>query len=360
MTPIPIPETGADLAWERVATFGGAPNVFVGDLAKGPGGYVAVGERIDGVITELGNDGPTAPLIWRSTDGITWVPGDASAFGGHVATSLAGDGAQYLAVVPQDAGGGLMYRSVDGIAWEVIADAPGATSGYLRKVIQGPAGFVAIGWSEPSHPAFWASATGTDWTITHQESDGSEPYDVVSGPRGVVAVGSAQAAQPGPGIQAVWYSVNGQSWERRDPDSVGAGSLERVLATPSGFVAGGWVDGLGIVLWRSGDGQKWVPLPAQTALGPDVPGDSGSIREAFLFAGAEYVTGYVSCCGNPPQHTFVSADGAYWARVHRDEAVVPVHFGPVIAEVDRVVATGVVLGSGGLGETGGIWIGRAP
>jgi hypothetical protein len=37
-----------------------------------------------------------------------------------------------------------------------------------------------------------------------------------------------------------------------------------------------------------------------------------------------------------------------------------VHFGTVLVEAERVVVIGNTLGSGGLGGTGGIWIGSVP
>jgi hypothetical protein len=357
-TPLPIPETGADLSWERVATFGGAPNVFVWDLAKGPGGYVAVGERIDGVITELGNEGPVTPLLWRSTDGIRWTAGSATAFGSGFATTITGNSAEYLAVVQQDPTTHL-YRSVDGLDWQAVADPPGVSGGYMRKVIVGPKGFVAIGNVGPPGytTAFWSSPNGSDWTLVHEETDRSEVLDVVAGTKGVVAVGIAQPDQAGPVSEAVWYSADGVNWLRDDPTPAG-GILEAVAATSDGFFAAGWLDPIGIAMWRSADGMTWTPLPAGAALGPDYSGDSGSAGGAFSFAGREYVSGYASCCGFPFQHSYVSADGTHWSRVHRDAAFAPVHLRAVIVEDSRVVAAGNVLGSGGLGETGGIWIGR--
>ena len=81
---------------------------------------------------------------------------------------------------------------------------------------------------------------------------------------------------------------------------------------------------------------------------------------AFAFAGSEYLFGYASCCGSPPQRTYVSSDSRHWGRVARAAAVADAHFGTVIPEADSVVAIGNTLGSGGLGGTAGMWIGRVP
>lgn len=360
MTPIPIPGTGRDLSWERVATFGGAPNVFITGLAKGPGGYVAVGAKVDGAMTELGNQAPTAPRLWRSADGITWIDGDPAPFGTDFASGITSDGTQYLVMATKDASTHL-YRSLDGVAWHLVEGTWGAAGGYVRKLIVGPSGFVGIGAVGASgHAAFWSSPDGTQWTLVKQESDTSQVSDVAAGANGVVAVGIV-VGEGGRNRQAVWYSSDGVTWGRHDPTALGNGDLEAVLATSHGFVAGGWVWDVGFVMWRSEDGMHWSPAPAQAMLGPDLPGDAGSLQgAAFAFGGAIYVTGYASCCGDPPQRTYLSTDGVLWARIHRRPASATVHFGTVMVEGKRVVAAGNVHGRSGLGETGGIWIGRAP
>jgi hypothetical protein len=360
-TPFPFPETGADLAWERVATFGGAPNVFVLDLARGPSGYVAVGQRVDGVITELGNEGPMTPLVWRSADGVSWSTASVTGFDSGFPVSVTSDGDQYLAIIQHDPTTHI-YRSVDGLAWHIIGDPPRASGGYIRKVLPVSSGFVAVGrvGGPTFHSAFWFSANGTEWTLSREETDNSEAMDITAGTKGIVAVGIAQVDIAKPITEAAWYSSDGITWLRRDPTPVGGGELQAVAATADGFFAAGWFADVGTVIWRSRDGMNWSPLPAVAALGPDYPGDTGSARAAFAFGASQYVTGYASCCGLPSQHTYVSVDGTLWARVHRDPAIAAVHLGTVTVEADRVVAAGNVLGSGGLGETGGIWIGRAP
>ncbi len=349
-----------DLAWQRVATFNNAKNVSVSDVAAGPGGYVAVGVLIDGVVTELGIEGTTLPAIWRSTDGTTWAEGDASAFGDHQPFAIASDGSRYV-VALFDGDRTLLYRSVDGRSWLPIAPQPMTSDARAWDLAAAPGfGFIALAAMNVSYDlSIWNSPDGVTWTKQLDVADGSEPTRLVIGPHEAIAFGSGPQLADQSFAPALWRSTTGTDWQRHDPPPAGNGGLMVAGPTPLGWVAAGYVDGVGIAVWHSTDARTWTAVPPQPELRTDYQGDTGGLVEAFAFAGSQYLFGYASCCGFPPQRTYVSADGQHWGRVARDSAVFPVHFGTVIVEGNRVVAIGNTLGDGGLGGTGGIWIGRA-
>jgi hypothetical protein len=358
-SPGPNAETGTDLAWQQVATFATAKNVSVSDVAAGPGGYVAVGVLIDGVVTEIGIEGTTSPAIWHSTDGTTWTEGDASAFGGHAPFAITSDGSRYVALL-YDGDRTLVYQSVDGRTWGLIASQPITTDVRVWDIAAAPGfGFIALGARNVSYElSLWNSSDGAAWTKQLDVADGLQPNRLAIGPNEALAFGYGPTE---PSLAPVlWRSTTGADWQRHDPPAAGRGGLEAAGSTPFGWFAAGFVDQFGIAVWRSADAQQWTALPQQPELRTDYQGDSGSAGTAFAFAGSEYLFGYASCCGFPPQRTYQSADGDHWGRVARTPATFPVHFGTVIVEGDRVIAIGNTLGVGGIGGTGGMWIGRVP
>jgi hypothetical protein len=360
-SPRPNAETGTDLAWQRVATFDSAKNVSVSDVAAGPGGYVAVGVLIDGLVTELGFEGTALPAIWHSADGTTWTEGDASAFGDHQPFAIASDGSRYV-VALFDGDRTLLFRSVDGRAWLPIASQPITSDARAWDIAAAPDfGFIVLGALDVGlNLSIWSSPDGAMWTKQLDVLDGSEPIRLAVGPDEAVVFGYGPSQPDGSIAPALWRSTTGADWQRNDPPSAGHGGLEVAAPTSFGWVAAGYVDGAGIAVWHSADARTWTALPQQAELRTDYEGDTGGTSVAFAFAGSEYLFGYASCCAGPPQRTYVSADGEHWGRVARASAIFPVHFGTVIVEGNRVVAIGNTLGDGGMGGTGGIWIGRVP
>lgn len=361
-TPRANPETGIDLAWERVATWANAPNVLVHDVAAGPGGYVAVGVYIDGEVTELGYEGEPRPAIWRSADGLAWQEVDAGAFGTRTPFSIASDGTRYI-VLAHDGDRTAVYRSDDGLQWEPIAGQPILEDARIWDVAAdtGGFGFIALaGLIDDGHPSLWSSPDGALWAQNLEVLDGAEPIRLAIGPSEALAFGYGALQLDQSIAPASWASATGSDWQRHDPPTAGHGGLEVAAPIPAGWFAAGYVDRKGIVVWYSPDGRTWTVLGDQPELRTDYEGDSGSAGVAFALAGSEYIFGYASCCGNPPQRTYVSADTKHWGRVARDLAIAQVHFGTALAEADRVVAIGNTVGNGGLGGTAGIWIGRVP
>jgi hypothetical protein len=213
---------------------GAGSDQFIGDIAGGSLGVVAVGA--DGRVLE--HDA----AIWVSNDGLVWerLPHDAEVFGG--------EGDQFMHSVVQ-------------------------TSGSV--IVVGESGGEA---------AAWVSRDGTQWARADVNDEsiraGAEPSvmnDVAIAGVGLVAVGSA-GVDLGP---AVWLSPDGVTWERLVDSMAGEQSgfstddsamspMTAVAAGERGLVAIGtklrdasssiyagarWT--AGPVVWTSDDGYEW-------------------------------------------------------------------------------------------------------
>ena len=91
------------------------------DATFGPGGFVIVGQHVDGEIPD--------PVAWRSADGTTWTSG--------------------------------RMDGLTGTAGETGLDQVAATD----------RGYVAVGYREEEIPTFWTSPDGLSWTQTEDSPD---------------------------------------------------------------------------------------------------------------------------------------------------------------------------------------------
>ena len=365
-TPAPTPrvvaETGIDLTWRAVATLPGtasdpsAQTVRALGLAAAPGGgYVAVGEVVDGSLTETGATGPIHPAIWTSPDGLAWQPGDARGLGQSVPREIASNG-HLLLVLASATGGSVVLSSADGRAW-ANASPTGAT--ILGLVAGGP-GFVAIGERQATQRfAIWTTVDGSRWRLAWESdvASGEELDKLAVRADGRLLAGGVQL-RPGSGVRAAAVvSADGITW-RRVPaanlpptmgfDAIGVGAGGAWFAAGFDDAAGG------IGVWRSTDGTSWQP----TSFGPgqltELPGDTGSAAAVFAFDHATFALAFTSCCGDPPQRTLVSRDdGSHWQRADRAPAMAGVRLTAQLVESGRVLAVGST------GRGAGVWAASA-
>ena len=209
--------------------------VTLDDVAAGPGGFVAVGTR----------------------SGDPWLGG---------VTRLA------------------LFHSDDGRTWEVMLDGARAPAGFATGIAGGPAGYVALGYTDPEPGGIvLTSPDGTTWTEGEPIVDG-RPGGVVD-PSAVE--GGWLAAMGGTGA-AIARSTDGISWTSAaiEPLDTNALYVDRVIQGVDGYLAGGAAgSGCGpgascaaeSVTWWSADGETWGrqsgidPMVAAVALG-DPPG----------------------------------------------------------------------------------------
>lgn len=357
----PIPAEASPLAptsvvWTRV----GAQAAFVstGDYAfmeavtVGGPGLVAVGADCPGTCAywQSWSDADWEAAVWVSGDGDSWSRLDlpdsvVGGIGDQVMLDVAGVGPRLVAVGYDDqqwapvstneeiealpGPNGAIWASADGLEWERLEDPDGVFSGpeniVITSVVARGSRLIAGGWVDDK-AAVWTSEDGYDWTrIPHQEDifgglDAVGIHELAAGGSGVVAVGvdfneatwedyqvhpetkTNEALNTGWPKAAVWYSVDGFSWQRvdrfnpefggqpeghADPlDPTGAMSYAwNVVALENGFVAGGYGQ-FDRAIWVSEDGLTWIRIADD-----DERWDGGKIRSAidgFVTDGARF------------------------------------------------------------------------
>ncbi len=360
-TPVPTPrivaETALDLTWRSVDGLPGTAadpatqTVAVSGLAHGPGGYVAVGEIVDGFLTETGATGPIRPAIWTSADGTAWKLADSTALGDVVPVGVAATGDEVIVLASSSQAPVLLRSTGDG-AWSSVTP-PDAV---IQRIAAAGPGFVAIGLrTSTNRQAIWSSVDGVRWDRTWDSDVGVGESLTSIGARadGSVVVGGTQLGLTGGAHAAALVSPDGLAWTRVDPATLpGAMGFDAIGIGADGAWYGAGFDGArgGIGVWRSADGITW----RQTSFGPaqatEQPGDTGSATAVFAFDGRTFVLAYTSCCGDPPQRALVTVDGRTWARADRSSAVRSVQLTAVLVEPDRLLAVG------GLNRAAGVWL----
>ena len=294
------------LAWTRTAGAPSGPG-RVNGLAADGSGFVAVGIRGAGA-------SPIRAAAWTSADGLTWLavpdgPAFANADGsGNAEMNVVVRTPSRFVAVGGEYGGasrqhGAAWTSTDGISWRraTLTD-PGD---WMRDVVVGGPGLVAVGTGvgvgELPRAAIWTSPDGTLWTRVPDGPlfENAMASAVVTGPGGLIAVGSVIDPTSGALRPTVWTSRDGLAWRAAqvsgDPLPSGPPqAFEGSLMTDVIRLAGGWLavgssldirtDGalINAAMWTSRDGATWTRLP-------DEPVFQGGISSSFGF-GAGIVT----------------------------------------------------------------------
>ena len=229
-----------------------------------------------------------------------------------------------------------LWTSDDGGAnWEELPfdrEVFGEVSG-ISKIIPGGPGLLAIGSRCPLdgsqclfedetgvllelRATMWASDSGTDWQVVHQDPVG-EVHDVTAWGGGYVAVGGRCGEE---GIGAVctsfaWSSADGITWTRveRLPGDL---DLSSVTAGGPGLVATGSyippppeLDISQVRVLTSDDGLNWTLAELQ---------EDGSILEVKSFEGTVIGVGGVFEGNDVAVSVWRSSDGNAWERVAID------------------------------------------
>ena len=267
--------------------------------------YVALGTEQGGT-----NYGPQSNgAAWVSTDLVHWTKAPTqNAFGGAAFSGIAASSDGFVAI-GFDQGGQCVWRSADGLRWNVIADEGAFPTGQATDptgLVHTSRGFVIVGHVE-DQPTSWTSVNGETW-IRHTLPSGSSGVNVngiADGPAGLVsfAVGPATVeVAPGDARAPVapWLSSDGVTWRSEPPSAALFGTNPSVVAGPGGYVATGTI-GLdtGARLWTSTDGVKWIPVAGANLAGIESPkvvsdgrhlllwGDSGNGAVVLVSSGVD-------------------------------------------------------------------------
>ncbi|MGI8807468.1 MAG: hypothetical protein ACR2KK_06445 [Acidimicrobiales bacterium] len=211
----------------------------LGDVARGPdGGLIAVGGRpFEAAFVD---DRPLKFLTWSSNDGSEWIrgemPPDANPpYSSRTLNSVAVRNDRTVVV-----GDAFNETDVDGVIF--VKDA----GGDFRRAVAAP------GLAGP---------------------EDTQLLTVCGGPSGFVTAGLVEKG--GKTDAAVWFSPDGDTWERADGAGITAGGDKVVagcVATGSGFVmAGNKMKGQAAdaAVWRSADGRSWTSVESPVFTGDD-------------------------------------------------------------------------------------------
>jgi hypothetical protein len=202
------------------------------------------------------------------------------------------------------------------------ADLPVSISDFplpAAAVVEVPTGFLAaMNDYESSVPRLWHSTDGQSW-VAMSSSGLDQPADVLAMAASgsvVVAVGALRTGEDpsqGPFEPVIWHTRDLESWTMVRPE-MGAGLegvVQEVVATSTGFLPLGRVDGQAVA-WRSDDGgESWTSSDPAASDGGSLELDKLAydgttmvgIRQSWGIEGPPGLGGAVS-----------SDDGVTWAR----------------------------------------------
>jgi hypothetical protein len=338
-------------------------------LAKGPAGYVAVGEQAPPMSESTKAEVPS-PLVWRSADGLHWSRLSPKGLPHRGIRSIAATSTGYVVALEWMGADTVMspaYTSTDGESWQatsVVATDIVAHGGHvvavtrdqavavsddganwttlhpakqILTVVAGPGGFIGITYDQATtHMGVISSPDGRIWTKA-----GDTAANWTNGM--VYAMGHWVTLGSSPGGPVPWAPIitspDGVTWQSTAiPYEVLANSLNgQVILHPfgDGLLAetqaetgpGDMVSNgpLQVHLWsvraaRAGDTPGSTPPPEPTV--PPVVTPSGGITEAqaIAIAGARYPVTMtapfgklVTIGGMDPKETLVPADTLVWA-----------------------------------------------
>ncbi len=331
------------------------------------------------------------------------------------------DGSFLLLRSEDSPSGGALLHSDDGITWSVLPGAVPGTGGSWIGGLAATRSAAAVSGDEvtgyfntdddetaPRQTAIWVSGDGMSWPAVTNANvfDGFAVLDLVASRDAFVGVGSTGGATTAASV--LLGSPDGTTW-RLVPlpaPSAAAASAGSIVATGSGFIVLGEVDGV-TAAWRSPDGATWTRLslsaPGATFYGaaaagdrlllsgqmtvPDPSSDEGERSVATLWlstdggqtwsdaglklGNADFVSVFSVADGllaiasphlvTDGMRAWVSSAGSDWQRLRMTDAgkalgdaVAP---SSVAISGSRVVLVGSTLGTGAGGDRAVVWTG---
>lgn len=200
--------------------------------------------------------------IWRSTDGLRWVPAVVPATTGLV-SAVAVRGNEALAIGGSGVGVSsfVWHSSDDGRTWQVVVDRPDVFGRpvpvegrpFVAGLLSARGGWVASGGGPDGHEAIWTSRDGRAWRQVLHTTTGGAATVVPGGGGGLFAYWSSVG----------WFSRNASQWSQphalRVPGRLFLG--DGSVAAGASLAAGHSQDqhGTPTPLLRSRDqGRSWV------------------------------------------------------------------------------------------------------
>ena len=320
--------------WSQVASFEGE-GVGVLGLVHGPAGYVAIGN-------DRADDAPRG-RVWRSSDGVSWellAPSDvfARAYLTHVV--VASDG-QYLAFgriedvshtfdeVPL-----AVWESADGRSWRRTQPGLPPDLGSVG-VVAGGKGYLLAGvrFDQLRHE-LWLSADARTWEMVRELPAISHGTSIGAGPEGFIAAGSRESAP------YVIASGDGRAWFEAAP-VLNLGLVPAIAPLGADWIMARGLSN-GVPIWFSPNGLDWEPVATF--------GNEFELNN--LVSTGERVFAQLTVLGEHPAvlpaGVWSSTNGTSWEEI---DAAADVSLGGVASSGDTTVLAGT-------GPEGAVFIAR--
>ncbi|MGH9182772.1 MAG: hypothetical protein ACRDZ9_02980 [Acidimicrobiales bacterium] len=352
--PAPAPG-GPVLPWQRVVdqpALWGPGEQRLSGVAAADGGFVAVGWRGEAGVTD-GTDG----AVWRSPDGLAWELAATGALGGPGDQRLLGVsvGGRGLVAVGTDGASAAVWTSADGAGWERVPHDEAVFGGpgdqVAEAVAAGPVGVVAAGRSGDD-AAVWRSADGWSWAPVAHPVLGGPGTQAAHGVAWVEGLGLVAVGEDGAEAVA-WTSPDGLAWDRTGlgPGRAAAVTGGEGAAAVAGSVRG---DGLDAVVWG------WSGTAWERRAGGELAGPSDQELAAVAAGdGLAVAVGRTDLGVGDDAAAWASLDAVTWTRSPHDEDV----FGGDQAQRMQGLAVGggVAVAVGWSGSTeaardGSVWV----
>jgi hypothetical protein len=331
---------------------------FVPDSSAASGGAQPRGDALaaPGPVVPTATPAPTTTRVFWSSDGANWS--ELPSLPGRNATVTAVSDTRGLIVavgwtgaVPEETA--MAWTLSDQRTWQA-AVLPAPAGEHASGVADGPAGYVAWGYGNPSTD-FWVSTDGANWrSVAASGLPANASVDeLYSTPGGYATRGFLSDRA------AVWKSSDGahwtQAWTGPGPSGMEFYALGPIArATDGTYVSFGCACmGPGgppavpydLVVWTSGNLTSWtqsarIPAPGWTSGFAAVPG-------GFVTAGAQPPDGMAGVEQWGPLKVWTSADGRTWKPLAGFEATGSIEVLSVVGDGTHAIVT-YVDSSGGL------------
>jgi hypothetical protein len=222
---------------------------------------------LEGSLFAFGQSAETIPSIWRSGDGVRWTRVDsptwAAFWSDHLFLDVASGPGGLVAIGDRTTGehdellgDPAVLRSGDGVSWEETPLDGATQRSVVRDVIGLDGGYALLGGEETGPvtgmgtPQAWWSTDGQRWSRAKvdraQAGDNHfQSYSAMAGVEGLVARTELLCAGCPP-TNRTWISSDGRSWQR---------GADQGAEPPFGMMAG---DGTRIVVLSTKE--RWTPL----------------------------------------------------------------------------------------------------
>ena len=225
------------------------------------------------------------------------------------------------------------------------ADIPeSATGSSTLAIVTGGEGLVAVGFNGGFGSILWTSTDGRRWAdVTPDDFPSIGITSVVEVDGGLVGVGRGDTINVENELAAVYLSDDGLTWRMVEGGDEMRGQMIDVVATDRGLYAVGGVPGADAAgVWFSADGETWERT-------------GGDVDHAFMWSIAEGGPGLVAVGWrrnpDPDLAVWTSPDGIDWTLSPDPEGFA----GYEATDVVDHDGTLVMVGSSFMGEGGRVW-----